>query len=125
MSARDELADQLRAALPDSWDVLSKYAPPVELAAGRPCLMLWRDKLTPGPSMGTRSHALAAWLLTPRTDPFEVDDELDELLDELLPILDALPTVAWSEAERGTLDSGDGFPGYRVTLTFYTDKEAS
>lgn len=123
MNARTELADALRAELPESWDVRPSFDPPDELEPDRPCLMLWRDELTPGPTLGTRTHNMAAWLLVPMTDPELLDDELDAAVLQLVTRVDEMSTVDWTKATRGTLQ--DSFAGYRVELRFYTNKEES
>jgi hypothetical protein len=129
MSARTELAQLLADTLP-LFDVVPVYKVPDNLdsvaSGGKVAqLILWRDTLTPGPTLRTRSHAFVVWLIVPGTDPETVDDELDEQLGVFLNMLDdgPLPRVGWTTAERGVL--AESYPGYRVTLAFHTDKQGS
>lgn len=121
MSVRSEVADELRDVVPSAWDVQDYYDVPDELDAGRPRIMLHTARVQPGGSLGLRRHELVVWLLDPMTEPGAVDDALDANLSILLDALDAHPLLAWTEAERGTLD--ESFPGYRITLTLQHTKE--
>lgn len=115
MSARTELADALDAATPESWQVDPFYRVPDGIEAGCTRLIVYGATWRPGGALGLRQLEAVVWLIVPELDPELVDDELDARLATLLDVLDSSPVLAWSEAERGTLD--ESYPGYRVTLT--------
>jgi hypothetical protein len=130
MSARTELGQLLTETLP-SFDVVDHYQVPdnldSEASGGKPRLVLWRDTITPGQTMGLRGHSFVVWLLVPGTDPELVDDKLDQAVETLLNMLELGPAgysrVGWTEAQRAVWQ--DAYPGYRVTLTFQTNKLGS
>lgn len=122
MSVRTDLAAELVRVLPNTWDVDPVYRVPDGIETGRPRVVVYTTTVRPHDVRSLRTHEVTLWLLTPLTDPALADDDLDgNLLPVLLDVLDRLPVTTWTEAERGTL--GDGFAGYRITLTTTADKE--
>lgn len=130
MSARTELAELLAETLP-GFDVVDHFQTPDNIdstaSGGKPRLVLWRDTITPGQTLGLRGHAFVVWLLVPETDPELVDGKLDTAVETLLNMLELGPAgyarVGWTEAQRAVFQ--DSYPGYRVTLTFQTNKLGS
>lgn len=123
MSARTDLASALAVAFPE-WDVIPSPGLPDSIDG--PTLILYSEKLRPGPALGTRQAELVLWLLTEYTmdngDDQGVEDELDRTSALLLAALETSPGLGWTEAERSQL--GDIWPGYRVTVTLTYRKDA-
>ena len=118
MSARTDLADALRTALPAGWRVI---ASDVAGTVGKPTVLVYRAEVTHRGEGGLRDNTLTVVVVGPKQiDP---DDDLDGYLDDVLDVLDATPLpVAWTTAERSVYD--DTFPAYKITTTMTTRDEA-
>lgn len=118
MSVRTELAAILAAGLPE-WDVRASIAnvDGIEI----PTLLVWPAELSPGPTLGTRTHELRVRLLTPVTDADAADDDLDELLPELLRLIEQHDPLTWTTAERGT--HGEDYHAWTITVRVPARKE--
>lgn len=122
MSARQDVADALEAALP--YARVLPYAKGLDnLPPGQNVLMVYRSQVTPSIVQGARVDELAVWCVVPNVDPGKVDDLLDDLLDDVLDVLADKPfqALAWSAAERDVLF--DSWPAYKITATIQTRKD--
>lgn len=120
-SARVEVAALLATAVPDGWDVDDHVHDLDGLEPDRPRVMVGTTNVAPGPALGLRAATLRLVLVEPTTDPGDADDALESRLEVLLNILDTLPLVAWTDAERATF--ADTWPAYQITLNVATTKE--
>lgn len=119
-SPRVALAEALVGVLPPEWDVRTDLRPVDGIEA--PTLLVWTASVTPGPTRGLRTYSLRITLLSPRQDPQEVDDDLDDLLPVLLAAVEGLDPVTWSDAERGVW--ADTYHSITLTVSVPARKDA-
>lgn len=119
-SPRRALAEALVSVLPPEWDVRADLRPVDAITA--PTVTVWTRDVAPGPTRGLRTYSLGVTLLSPVTDPAEVDDSLDDLLPTLLTAIEHLDPVTWTAAERGVWDSSHH--SYSLTVSVPARKDA-
>lgn len=118
---RTEVAELLTAALPASWLVEDTIHDLDGVEPDQPVLMVGASSVTPHGVLGLRTYALRLVLVEPSTDPGDADDAIDSRLTVLLDVLDEVPLLAWTNAERATF--ADTWPAYEVTATVTATKE--
>jgi hypothetical protein len=121
MSVRTQLWSLLVDRVPTSWDVradgIDVDAPEVDT----PVLFVWTNRVTPGPTIGWRTHEFLLRICTPLTDPEQYDDDLDALLETLTDVLQGMDPIAWTEAVRGV--HAQRLQCYTLTLTVPARKD--
>lgn len=111
MSARRQIIDELTPLLPTTWRVVGYADLPDQVA--KPTVSLWVDSYEPrGDAAGTYQATVQVWALTKFQDMSKAEDDLDEMLEVLLPALKQIPFIEFDRAERGVLD--DTFHGYNI-----------
>ena len=117
---RAQIALDLIDLLPEGWEVIDHAADVDAVESDRPVVLVFRARLTPGPSIGLLRNEMQLWLLDEHTTPGDTDDSLDERLPVLLAALESLDYAEWTEAERGVLGV---LHGYQITVNVTTTKE--
>jgi len=118
MSARTDLATALQNALGTTFRVV---AYDVAEVISKPTVMVYRERVTAGPSFALQVHTFALWVVGPGQMGEQTVAKLDDLLDDVLGVLDDLPQVTWSEALYQVLD--DKYPAFKVTAEVTTRKD--
>lgn len=121
VNPRTEVTELLRAGLPAAWQVDDHVHDVEGMHPDTPLVMVGTSSLAPHEVLGLRTYTLRVVLVEPSTDPGDADDALDSRLDVLLDVLDKLPLLAWSSAERATFT--DTWPAYEVALSVTATKE--
>ena len=70
-------------------------------------------------SMGQAIEDFELWVIEPGTDPDEIENDLDALLDDVLATINPLPWLVWESAIRETHITNRS--AYKITLTIITD----
>lgn len=122
MHIRTQLRDLLVERLPDTWDVRADARDVDALEPDHPAVLIMSARITPGPGPAWRTHEVLVRVLSPLTDPEQVDDDLDDLLDTLTDALVGLDPLTWTEAVRGV--HGDRLHCWTLTLTAPARKDA-
>lgn len=115
MSARTDVYDALKAGLPSSWKFIPTDADPTISAK---TVMVYTERVVPGPTQGLRTTNVAVWLLTPKQTGGT--DDAEAMLDAALNALDDLDSLQWSDAVYQVY--ADTYPGYKISLTLITDR---
>jgi hypothetical protein len=113
VSARDEIADALTAALPDVRVDVDGIGVVPETGG---LVVLAPSAVRPGHSpLGFRTWVTDVWVVTALTEPGQAETDLELLLLEVLDVLDAatMPGV-WVSADRTSY--AETHPAYRITL---------
>lgn len=116
MTIRDDLADELTAALPE--DVRVTAAPDAtDPEPAFDLVVVASDTVAPGlvVANGSRAYGLSVLVVGRHSDPPRSDDHLDALLETVLTVLDDIDWLEWTQANRGTYR--DTFPSYAVSVT--------
>lgn len=121
MSVRTQLWSLLVDRLPDTWDVRADGVDVDAPETDVPVLFVWTNRVTPGPTIGWRTHEFLLRVCTPLTDPEQYDDDLDELLETLTDTLQGMDPIAWTQAVRGV--HGNRLQCYTLTLTVPARKD--
>lgn len=112
MSIRSDIADAMRELLPAEF-VSMPYVRALDNTSV-PVVMVHRSKITRNESRAYFDHSVTVHVLVPETLGEEAEDAADAALDAALGVLDLLPNLDWTEAERASYAN---FTGYEITLT--------
>lgn len=83
----------------------------------KPTALLVHTRVTPGPQLGHLVHTVALIVCDPTGVEKVIDNRLDEHLEDLIPVLQAIPNVQFVDAEKGTRED---YPAYIINLTIQT-----
>ncbi|WP_433586368.1 hypothetical protein [Microbacterium hydrocarbonoxydans] len=84
---------------------------------GKPTALLVRTRVEPGPQQGSLTHTVQLVVVEPSQVEERIENDLDGHLDDLIPILEAIPPVQFVSAEPGTREER---PCWLITLTVQT-----
>lgn len=114
MNIRTTLATALAAALP-GYRVIG-YSTSLD-AVTRPTIMLWTSLIERFDAFGhdRLKVTVETWVVVGSEDPEKANDAADEALVDVLGVVQSIPLIEWTSAERGVLF--DSFHGYRITAT--------
>lgn len=112
MSIRSDIADAMRELLPETF-VAMPYAKALDNTSV-PVIMVHRSKVTRNEAHSYWDHAVTVHVLVPETIGEAAEDAADAALDAALGVLDLLPNLDWTEAERASYAN---FTGYEITLS--------
>ena len=84
---------------------------------GKPTALLVRTRIEPGLTQGLLSSTVTLVVVEPSTVEERIENDLDGHLEDLIPILQAIPNVQFVSAEAGTREER---PAWLVTLTVQT-----
>lgn len=84
---------------------------------GKPTALLVRTRVEPGRLHGHLSHTVQLVIVEPTQIERQIDEDLDGHLDDLIPILRAIPNVEFVSADAGTREDR---PCWLITLTVTT-----
>jgi hypothetical protein len=84
---------------------------------GKPTALLVRTRIEPGPQQGHLTHTVQLVVVEPTQVERQIDEDLDGHLEDLIPILRAIPNVQFVSAEAGTREER---PCWLITLTVQT-----
>lgn len=118
MSARATVAAAITTARP-TWRVVA-HGGVLDGVTGPTCVVV-TEAVEPGVTPTFLRTTVSVVVLTGKEDPAKVEPDLEDLLFEVIAILDALDTLAWTRAERVIYD--DRFQAYRITLDITLQKE--
>jgi len=125
VSIRTELAAAIRASsqLPARWTVKEYESTPANLTAPR--VQVSQAEIRPNAQAPRiwRDTDFQVAVLVPELDPAKVEDAVEDAVETLLDILEAMPGLVWSDAKRAKFD--DKFHGYAVTVTITNEKETA
>jgi hypothetical protein len=123
MTVRADLSAALKPLLPARVKIVDVPRGLDGVETQRPVVMLYRERVEKAPNaLGDYFNTFALWIVSPNVDPKRSEDQLDNLLDEVIPALDELTWLNWSSAERSTFGDSQA-PAYKIELTVVTDKE--
>jgi hypothetical protein len=123
VSVRTQLRDLLADRVPDTWDVRADGRDVDAPEVDQPVLFVWTNRVTPGPTIGWRTHEFLLRICTPLTDPEQYDDDLDALLETLTDVLQGMDPIAWTEAVRGVHGQPPRLQCYTLTATVPARKD--
>ncbi len=88
-------------------------------------LQIVRQRIVPSPEnpRGGFGETHELWVVTSVTDPDLVEDALDDRLAEVIEILDEIPFITWSSAERRI--HGSNRHAFMISIQLETQKEES
>lgn len=118
MSARSQLAAAITAGLPATAKVIDDLrAIPTLDPQTTVVVQLFRTKTTPASTRGRYVLEFELWVMSPKTAPEVVEDDLDASLDDVLTVLesDELELLLWTDATRAVHEAG--YHGHKITLT--------
>ncbi|MDH6181815.1 hypothetical protein M2152_001997 [Microbacteriaceae bacterium SG_E_30_P1] len=117
MSARKQLQTKIMGNLPrNKYEFIDDLRDLDEPTAERPVvLQLIRSQLSPGEYQGAYNQQFELWIVVGSSDPAIVEPELDDAVDDVLPVIDKLRFLTWSTCERARHPSD--FHGYKITFT--------
>lgn len=84
---------------------------------GKPTALLVRTRVEPGPQHGALTHTVTLVVVEPSRVEEQIEDDLDAHLDDLIPVLQAIPSVQFVSADAGTREER---PAWLITLTVQT-----
>lgn len=122
MTVRSDLAAALKPLLPRNVKIVDVPRGLDGIETSRPVIMLYRETVEKAPNaQGSYFNTFAVWIISPNVDPKRAEDQLDAMLDEVIPALDAIAWLNWSKAERSTFGDNQA-PAYKIDLTIITNK---
>lgn len=118
---RKQLAEELTAALPDTWRVIPEQRS-VD-PQNRNVVIVKQQTLTKNPAAPNASRIIrfTLTLVSRYVDIEKAEDDLDITLPILLAAIDGIQNLRWEEAEKVAID--DTRLGYDVTVYAPTNKE--
>jgi hypothetical protein len=120
MSARIELAAALKADVADV-DVIRDLRDLSTIdPALRGALQLVRTRIEPADTQGAFWQDFELWVAASLTDPVEVEDPLEDLVDDVILALDKLMWLTWSNGRRDNHPSGH--PAYVIDVRARTTR---
>lgn len=120
-TVRSQLVDLLTARLPQTWEVRAGLGGLDNLTV--PTVAVWTHELEPGPARGLRTHTLRVRLLSPLSDPDQVEDALEVDVALLCAAIESLDPITWSTAERGI--HADTYHAYTLTVSVPVRKDTT
>lgn len=123
-TTRAQLAEWLRARLGTDVTVLDYPTMPDDpedrITA---VLLVVRQRIEPGPTLGTYLETHQLWILDPHVDREISENSLDATLDRVLRAIDHAEAqwLLFVDAERDTF--ADEYPAYRITVTLPSKTE--
>lgn len=115
MSVRAYLNTNLTPLLPTSW-VVFDYDRTLSQIAKVTALYVHKD-IEPGGEQGALLHNVSLVVVDPTQTEAVFDDRLDDLMEDLIPIIDQLPEVVFQRASKGTRDN---YPCWDIQLQVKT-----
>lgn len=115
-TARQDVVAHLRAKLPPEIKVLDSIDRIAN--AKRAVVMVTRESISPVEQYKTRDDGLVVWVLSPKRDIAQAEDDLDLNLDAVLAALDTHRFLHWQTGQRGMYD--DQWHAFRVDVPHRT-----
>lgn len=84
---------------------------------GKPTALLVRTRIEPAQQQGHLQHTVQLVIVEPSRVEEQIEDSLDDHLEDLIPVLRAIPNVQFVSAEAGLREER---PCWLVTLTVQT-----
>ena len=120
MSARRDLARELRKLVPKAWKIVDTDRA-IDDAKVTALLISQRTIERAPNAQGNHRVTLNLYVIDPHTDPDSAEDGLDNAVDSLLFTLDkseALRAVVWTTATKVVYQ---GRRAYEIPITVYTE----
>lgn len=119
MSVRKYLADHIRSVLPSGW-VFYDHDKTLS-TVGKTTALLMHTRIEPGPQQGVLTHTVSLTVVEPSQVEGHMDDRLDDVLEDLIPLLRSIPNVQFLSAERGAYPANDPtYPAWSIQLSVQT-----
>lgn len=120
---RNQIADALRAGLPDTWRIISDgrpIDPPAATTLG--VVAIERDRVEPAPNyQGSYFETHFLWVIEPTSNATTSEDALDDRLEAVLDVVTKLSWMTFQSAERGTY--AGIYAAYKITIQAVSHKE--
>lgn len=125
MSARTQLADKLGDALDKKSYLVIPAATIPDAPGKRAVVVVEFSHYEPAPNaIGNVITHLRVIVVSPKTDPVDAEDDLDNRLPDLITAINGVDGATWSRAEKTTvLDKK--FPALTLTLTVPSSIDAT
>jgi hypothetical protein len=99
MSARKDLARELRKIVPKAWVIVDTDKALDETT--RIALLISQRTIEPAPNaIGNHKVTLNLYVIDPHTDPDAAEDGLDDAVDTILFEFDRIPWASWTTASK-------------------------
>lgn len=115
MTVRDFFNAQIRPELPAGW-VVYDYDKTIS-NIGKVTVLFVHKSVEPGPQFSSLTHTVSVVVLDPTQAEKTADDHLDDHMEDLIPVLRAIPNIQFQRADKGTRD---GFPCWDISLQIHT-----
>lgn len=115
MSVREFLNASLKPVLPSSWIVYDFDKTVSNI--GKVTVLYVHKTVEPGPQVGSLTHTVSILILDPTQGEQKADTQLDDHMEDLIPLMQAIPNLQFQRADKGTRD---GFPCWDVQLQIQT-----
>lgn len=122
MTLRADLAAALKPLLPARTKIIDVPRSLDGIETQRPVVMLYRERMEKAPNaLGDYFNTFALWIVSPNIDPVRAESQLDAMLEEVIPALDAVDWLNWNYAERSTFGDAQA-PAYKIELIVVGNK---
>jgi len=122
MTVRADLAAALKPLLPARTKIVDVPRSLDGVETQRPVIMLYRERVEKAPNaLGDYFNTFALWIISPNVDPKRAEDQLDNMLEDVIPALDELTWLNWNFAERSTFGDNQA-PAYKIELIVVGNK---
>lgn len=75
------------------------------------------QSVEPGPEQGSLLHTVQLVIADPTQAEAKAETRLDDLMEDLIPVIRDVPAIDFQRAEKGTRD---GFPCWQITIQIKT-----
>lgn len=122
MSVRDVFVQMIEPNLPEGWRLIP-YQDNID-RPDAPVVMFKQLKIEPNKAAprGAWTYTFVLTLIDGRTDPAQAEPALDDEVDTLLVILDALSSINLTQAEKVLF--GSDYLAYDITTEVLAQKES-
>lgn len=86
-------------------------------AIGKVTALLVHTRVEPAPEQGSLLHTVSLVVVDPTQQETAAENNLDDHMEDLIPILQGIPAVQFVQAEKGTRDSS---PAWDIQITVKT-----
>jgi hypothetical protein len=115
MSVRTYLNEHLRPVLPPAWVVYDFDKTLTNIS--KVTVIYVHQSVEPAPHQGGLMHTVQILVVDPTQAETAMENHLDDHLEDLIPLMQALPQIEFQRAEKATRD---GFPCYAISLQIRT-----
>ncbi|MBN9612567.1 MAG: hypothetical protein J0H64_03740 [Actinobacteria bacterium] len=115
MSVREYLNENLKPKLPQEWLVIDYDKTLTNI--GRVTAVYVHKTVEPAPEQGSLLHTVSLVVADPTQAEAAADERLDDHMEDLIPVIQAIPGILFQRAAKGMRD---GFPCWDIELQIKT-----